>query len=202
MATDSTRPTVTSFQAQTELELLQLIVQEEQSYPWNPAEPGTEAYFAELEQMVATEWYPGELAMQGKALAQQLDQMWSTLPSMAPAPHTDLFQQLASHIPQQIVDSIVQRARQVLASNLSIADQMVQCVQELIPGWGEEDLQVLARPFAFAMRSSETESLEAALRSVRCAAWTELSGVEQARLSLALARYAIAQAPVEDQEYR
>jgi hypothetical protein len=68
-------------------------------------------------------------------------------------------------------------------------------VQDCLPSWGEEDLQVLARPFAYAMRGSETEMLEVALRSVRCAEWADLSSIEQARLSLALARYALDQMP-------
>lgn len=202
MTHDPTRPLVSPFQAQAELELLQLIWQESVSYPWNPTEPEAEAYFAALEQeVVEAGWSPEELVEQGAILSTHLNQIWSTV---APAEDltsrilsSELFQQFAAQVPQSLLDTIVQQAKQAVASRLSLADQLVRSVQSCLPGWGEEDLQVLARPFAYAMRSGETEMLEVALRSVRCAAWTELSGIEQARLSLAIARYAIAQMPGE-----
>ncbi|NJO75592.1 MAG: hypothetical protein HC833_18590 [Leptolyngbyaceae cyanobacterium RM1_406_9] len=202
MANDQVRPHFSSFHAQAERELLQLILQSEASYPWNPADPGAEAYFAELEQEVAAGWSSVELAAQGQTLSSQLEQLWATVLPTATIQATaaqslsaDLFGQFAAQVPKSLLDKIVGRANQIIATNLSLADQLVQCVQELLPEWGEDDLQVLARPFAYAMRGAETEMLEAALRSVRCAAWTELSGIEQARLSLAIARYAIAQLP-------
>jgi hypothetical protein len=63
---------------------------------------------------------------------------------------------------------------------------MVQCVQELLPEWGEDVLQVWARPLASAMRGSEAEI-------ARPVEWDELSESERARLSLAVARYALRQ---------
>ena len=111
-----------------------------------------------------------------------------------------MLQQFSTQVPQQLLDSILHRAQQVITTNLSLADQMVQCVQDCLPNWAEDDLYVLARPFAYAMRGADTEMLEAALRSVRCAAWTELSGIEQARLSLAIARYALSQMPANSVE--
>jgi hypothetical protein len=202
MASDQVRPHFSSFHAQAERELLQLILQSEASYPWNPADPGAEAYFADLEQEVAAGWSSAELAAQGQVLSSRLEQLWATVLPTATIQATaaqslsaDLFGQFAAQVPKSLLDKIVGRANQIIATNLSLADQLVQCVQELLPEWGEDDLQVLARPFAYAMRGVETEMLEAALRSVRCAAWTELSGIEQARLSLAIARYAIAQLP-------
>ncbi|MBD2057245.1 hypothetical protein H6F88_14660 [Oculatella sp. FACHB-28] len=202
MANDQARPHFSSFHAQAERELLQLILQSEASYPWNPAESSAEAYFAELEQEVEASWSAVELAAQGQALSNTLEQLWATVLPTATIQETaaqslsaDLFGQFSAQVPKALLDRIIGRANQIIATNLSLADQLVQCVQELLPDWGEDDLQVLARPFAYAMRGAETEMLEAALRSVRCAAWTELSGIEQARLSLAIARYAIAQLP-------
>lgn len=215
MTQNPSRPPMFPFQAQAELELLQLMLQEEAStypcspeesftYPWNPAELQSAAYFDALEQeVVKAGWTPDELAEQGQVLATFLDQVWvdAALVSAPPEAVADdacvnLLQQFAAQVPQQLLDTIARRARQVVTINLSLADQMVQCVQDFLPNWAEEDLQVLARPFAYSMRGAETEMLEVALRSVRCAAWTELSGIEQARLSLAIARYAIAQMPV------
>jgi hypothetical protein len=203
MANDPIRPSHSHFQAQAELELLQLIVQEEPvSYPWNPSAPEASSYFADLEQeLLLAGWSSDELTEQGYRLAQQVDQLWATvLPAETVEAElsNELFAQFSTQVPQAFLDGIVQRARQLVAANLSLADKLVQCVQEALPGWGEEDLQVLARPFAYAMRGAENEMLEVALRSVRCAAWTELSGIEQARLSLAIARYALAQMPDSD----
>ncbi|MBF2046297.1 MAG: hypothetical protein EDM05_051440 [Leptolyngbya sp. IPPAS B-1204] len=217
MTHNPSRPSMFPFQAQAELELLQLMLQgepiqypcepeESYLYPWNPIAPEADAYFDALEEeIVKAGWSVEELAEQGQRLSNYLEQVWSA-PEFGFAPATQttadtacvhLLQQFAAQVPQQLLETIARRARQVMTSNLSLADQMVQCVQECLPNWAEEDLQVLARPFAYAMRGTDTEMLEAALRSVRCAAWTELSGIEQARLSLAIARYAIAQMPAD-----
>jgi cell division septum initiation protein DivIVA len=209
MTYNSNRPSMFPFQAQAELELLQLMLQDDSeqlsAYPWNPAAPEAEAYFEALEQeVVKAGWTADELLEQGQVLSGYLNQLWT---DVAPVETTsqvqtyaNLLREFATQAPQQLLDTIAQRAQQVVATNLSLADQMVQCVQTCLPNWAEEDLQVLARPFAYAMRGADTEALESALRSVRCAAWTELSGIEQARLSLAIARYAIAQMPAEPAE--
>ncbi len=209
MTHDSIRPLIASFQAQAELELLQLILQDSAScYPCNPAEPEAEAYFAALEQeVVKAGWLEEDFAAPIQALATQFDQLWKSVNSPKADDtatvtqrlcNTEFFQRFATQVPQQMLDAIVQRAQQLLSSNLTLADQLVHAVQDCLPSWEEEDLQVLARPFAYAMRGSETEMLEVALRSVRCAEWTELSGIEQARLSLAIARYAIDQLPQQE----
>jgi hypothetical protein len=217
MTHNPSRPSMFPFQAQAELELLQLMLQgepvhypcapeESYTYPWNPGAPEAEAYFDALEQeVIKAGWSVEDLAEQGQLLSNCLEQVWtdSAFGTAAAAPealdstYAHLLQQFAAQMPQQLLDTIARRARQVISSNLSLADQMVQCVQECLPNWAEEDLQVLARPLAFAMRGADTEMLEPALRSIRCAAWTELSGIEQARLSLMIARYAIAQMPAD-----
>lgn len=215
MTHNSSRPSMFPFQAQAELELLQIVLQDEPfaypcesqeslTYPWNPAAPEAEAYFDALEQEVMKAgWSAEELTEQGQILANYFDQVWESFatPVVAPNPIcAKLLQQFSTQVPQQLLDSILHRAQQVITTNLSLADQMVQCVQDCLPNWAEDDLYVLARPFAYAMRGADTEMLEAALRSVRCAAWTELSGIEQARLSLAIARYAISQMPASSVE--
>ncbi|HEY9642068.1 MAG TPA: hypothetical protein V6C57_16390 [Coleofasciculaceae cyanobacterium] len=204
MPNEPIRPVISAFQSQAELELLQIILQGSAScYPCNPAEPEAEAYFAALEQEVfKAGWTEEDFAIPAQSLAHQLNQLWDAVPAQDATSHilnTDFFQRFATQVPQHLLNSIVQRAEQVIASNLSLADQLVHAVQDCLPTWGEEDLQVLARPFAFAMRgSSETEVLEVALRSVRCAEWQDLSSIEQARLSLAIARYAIDQLPTAE----
>jgi hypothetical protein len=192
-------PLASSFQAHAELELLQLILEEPASYPYNPAEPETEAYFAALEQEVlATGWSVDDLSEQGQVLSHRIDQLWSAFAAPVTSIHPDslsavLLQRFAVRAPHDLINRISQQAQQLVTQNLSLADQLVQCVQGCLPQWGAEDLQVFARPLAFTMRSSETEVLESTISSVRSVEWVELSDVEQARLSLAIARYALAQ---------
>ncbi|HCF26280.1 MAG TPA: hypothetical protein DEV81_03430, partial [Cyanobacteria bacterium UBA11049] len=59
--------------------------------------------------------------------------------------------------------------------------------------WAEDDLLILARPFAVAMRSPDTATVESQLSHVSCQNWANVSEIEQARASLAIARYALAQ---------
>lgn len=204
MPNEPIRPLISAFQSQAELELLQIILQGSTScYPCNPAEPEAEAYFAALEQeMFQVGWTEEDFASPAELLSKQLGGLWTIAPATETASrilNTEFLQRFTAQVPHQVLSGIVQRAQQAIASNLSLADQLVQAVQDCLPNWGEEDLQVLARPFAYAMRGSETEALEVVLRSVRCAEWKDLSSIEQARLSLAVARYAIDQVATEQE---
>ncbi|MGJ3247827.1 MAG: hypothetical protein ACFE0I_17330 [Elainellaceae cyanobacterium] len=200
MNSDSSNTPISRFQAEAELELVKLIFNVDSPYPWEPSQIEADAYFEELEQAVASDWSTEELASQSQSFFAQLDQMWETPSSSAEQVrelHTELVSRFGSQVPQSVLLSIAEQAQRLLTAKLSLADQLVRCVNDLLPNWGNDDLQVLARPFAFSMRGSNTDQLEAALRSVRYAAWIDLSGVDQARLSLAIARYAIAQLPAK-----
>jgi SpoVK/Ycf46/Vps4 family AAA+-type ATPase len=193
MTQDPQRPSISAFQSQAEMELLRQILQEKESYLWNPASLNAASYFADLEQEVLNAgWTTEELTEQGQIFASHLEQVWATVPATSSLA-AELFQRLSVQVPQALLDSIVQKAQQVISANLTLADQLVQCVQDSLPGWDSDDLQVLARPFAYAMRGAESESLESVLKSVRNAEWDDLSSIEQARLSLAVARYALTQ---------
>jgi hypothetical protein len=74
---------------------------------------------------------------------------------------------------------------------LALVDQLVESVQTVLTDWETDDLQVMARPLAFSMRGGQEEVLEVLLQSVRQTDWEALSELEQARLSLAIARYAL-----------
>ena len=78
-----------------------------------------------------------------------------------------------------------------LGSTLSLSDQLVHCVSEVLPGWDLEDLEVMARPLAYSMRGDKNDELENILATIEPVDWYNLSEVEQARLSLAIALYAI-----------
>jgi hypothetical protein len=158
------------------------------SYPWNPAEPEAEGFFTELEQGFSLDsWSANELTARSNNFFSQVDQLWS-----AATLQDKLAQRFAARMPQELLATIANRAQQVLSSSRSLADQLVQCVQELIPALAEEDLHVLARPLAYAMRNGESHrAIEATLEKVRPVTWEELSEIEQARLSLAIARSAL-----------
>ena len=212
MASDLTRISISEQQAATELELLQVLLSED-TYPWSlETDDAHHAYFDHLE----TSWTQGmseeentQIEEKGQLFFQQLEQAWADADASntASAPTTViddaplasiqaiLTEKFQERVPVTLIASLTQKAHQLASQPISLAEQLVQSVEDVLPDWGVEDLQVLARPYAFAMRGPETDKLEVALRSVRYAAWTELSGVEQARLSLAIARYTLSQMP-------
>lgn len=193
--------------SQVELELLEtLLLPEDATYPWNPADPESEAFFVEQEeQFLMNDLLDEELAEQSQAFYTQLDTLWSnTAPSQYSYNNTKneavlrnlketLRASFAARVPQGWLDEIAQKSAEIFQRQQSMAVQLVECVQAVLPHWGEEDLLVLARPYAYAMRSSEPENVESALGNVRNRDWTALSEVEQARASLAIAQYALAQ---------
>jgi hypothetical protein len=161
------------------------------AYPWNPADSASETFFAELEQGFSLDdWQDAEIAGRSQTFFAHLDQLWSTN-----SLQTTLTQKFGA-IPQAFLIAIARQAQQVADASNSLADQLVQCVQEILPGWAAEDLQVLARPLAYAMRG-QSDAVESTLKSIRPVEWTELSETEQAKMSLAVARYAIDQLNAE-----
>ncbi len=170
-------------------ELLEALLQPEEAlYPWNPADPDTEAYFAEMENEFELEdWSDEEIMARSQKLFAGIDFCAKQVSPIADVLKKSLGERFAPRVPQTLLDAIAHKAHQVVSTNLSLADKLVECVQQLLPNWAEEDLLVLARPLAYAMRG-EAETIE----STPSAAWTELSDMEQARLSMAIAQYAIA----------
>ena len=173
-----------------------LLLSDHAPYPWNPLEPESEAYLAELEQTFTWEsWSTAEIAARSHSLFSQLDQLW---PEKVPAAvsqtlQVSLSRRFAQRVPQDWLDAIANRATELLSTHLSLMDQLVQCVHQMLPAWAEDDLQVMARPLAYAMRGAEAEAIEFTLGAVRPLDWHELSEMERARLSLAIARYALAE---------
>lgn len=194
----------------TELELLEaLLAPDETSYPWNPSDPESEAYFEEQEQQLLLEdWWEEEIAERSSKFFSQIEQIWGDTVPAQPTEVTQVnhlqanLQRFAAYIPQGWLQAIALKAHQVLKNKKSVADQLVQCVQELLPNWAEDDLLVLARPFAYTMRGVDpiqnTEVVESVLGNACRQEWKTLSDIEQARASLAIARYALAQLQNQD----
>ncbi|MEO1391940.1 MAG: hypothetical protein AAFV90_03395 [Cyanobacteria bacterium J06634_5] len=190
-------PAMSSAQA----ELLQTVLDSEQ-YPWLPGEGvGTEDSSAKeptakdpLEAAGQALEFSDEEAQQGwSALSTQLNQLWAgTNDSFQQA----LAQKFAGRLPVALIEQIGSKAKQLAsegqANGQSVLDQMVGCVQDVMTHMAKADLQVFGRPMAMAMRStSSDEILEATVQSVRSVEWEALSPIEQAKLSLAVARYAL-----------
>ena len=176
---------------QAEMELLATIVQTDVAYPWNPAQLESESYLTAREQEFALSdsFSDSDIAQKSQVLFAQLEQVWLT---------TDLQKSLRekfARVPQDFLTRIAQSVQNATVKYQSLADQMVECVLDILPQWAEEDLQVLARPLAYAMREVDSEGAQLVMAA---RPWAQLSEIEQARVSLAVARYAISQLAISD----
>ena len=178
-------------------ELLEaLLHSEEDFYPWNPAEPEAEAYFAELErEFLLEQWQEvEEITQASQTLFNQLHQCWSSSNLVVEENlRQSLSDRFAVLMPEAWLEAIAHKAQQIFSTNLSLADQLVLCVKPLLPNWAEDDLLVFARPLAYAMRGKSESGAETPSGVVRPVEWTELSPMEQARLSLTVAHSALLQ---------
>jgi hypothetical protein len=185
---------------QAEWDLLTGLFTYEPPYPWNPHTLEAEAYFLEQETAVSLidGFTEAELAERSQQFMGQMNALWSVT-----SLKTSLLQRFAEQVPDELLNRLLQVAtritQQVSLQSLSLADQLVYCVQDLLPQWSEEDLQVLARPFAYAMRGTELDGVEWRSGMTSSISWYELSEIEQARTCLVMARYALSQVS-SDQE--
>ncbi|MGK7890040.1 MAG: hypothetical protein AB4042_11955 [Leptolyngbyaceae cyanobacterium] len=204
MASDLTRVSSSVDHAALEFELFQVVLKDN-VYPWSGEQSEDAETLTSLEASWAEELSEEEhaaIATAGQQFFQTLEQAWSTADAQQSTTFSlatlqsslrDTFQQ---RIPADLLQQLTQKAQTLATQPITLADQLVQCVQDTLPHWDTEDLQVLARPYAFAMRSADTDKLaklEVVAQSVRSVEWKELSEIEQARLSLAIAHYTLAQ---------
>ncbi|MEH2062797.1 MAG: hypothetical protein V7K50_11020 [Nostoc sp.] len=198
--------TFSSLPSQVDLELLEALLEpEDATYPWNPGDEESEAYFQELEQQFGMpDLEDEELMRRSPDFYNHLDTLWSGITSTPE--YNDNRQQavvlnlqetlrnsFSSCIPQVLLNAIATKAAEIFAARQLISEQLVECVQTVLPSWGTEDLLVLARPFAYAMRSSESQNAASAISNLQNSEWTALSEVEKAKVSLAIASYAFTQ---------
>ncbi len=149
-------------------------------------------------------WSEEELTKRSEDFYSQLDALW-TETAIASDSQNPISQMMmanlrealqtafASLVPQSWLNTIAQNATEIFISQQSIGEQLVQCVQNVLPTWGAEDLLVLARPYAYAMRSGEAHNPQAVMSKFGNRDWTTLSEVEQAKVSLAISYYAFTQ---------
>lgn len=180
---------------QATAELLHRLICLPDAYPWEPQDPATESYYAALEAELPEDFS----ADNRETFWSLLDAQWQKFdqPLNPAASAVALLEQFQS-FPRQLLADIAARATQ-LAQNLTqeagaeaavatttLADHLVQCVQQAFPNWSVDDLYVLARPYAYAMRSTTAAPTPEG-------DWEQLSELEQVRLSLAVAKAALEQ---------
>ncbi|MEH2084907.1 MAG: hypothetical protein V7K89_34530 [Nostoc sp.] len=196
--------TFSSLPSQVDLELLEALLEpEDANYPWNPGDEESEAYFQELEQQFGIEdLLDEEIIRRSQDFYGHLDTLWSSITSTSDHNNDNrqqsvvlnLQQTLCTNfsacVPQILLNTIATKAAEIFAARQLISEQLVECVQTILPAWGTEDLIVLARPFAYAMRSSESQNAVSALSNLQNSEWTALSEVDKAKVSLAVASYA------------
>ncbi len=156
------------------------------AYPWQPSAPAAESFFNQLDDNFSWDgWENNEIERRSQVFYNHLDQLWALSPLQ-----TALTKKFVT-VPQALLHAIARKAQQLAHTSNALADQLLHCVNDVLPQWAPEDLQVLARPLAYAMRSEDTSAVDSVLKNIRPLDWSELSDLEQARMSLAIARYAI-----------
>lgn len=195
-----------SVASQIELDFLAALLEpEDAAYPWNPSDDESAAYFDELErQFAAQEVLDEELTTRAQVFYDNLDSLWSgvsnftyynnnTLSSVVANLQENLYTAFAAGVPQDWLNAIATKAAQMVSSGESLGDQLVECVQSVLPTWATDDLLILTRPYAYAMRSRGEQNLTSIVDNVNHQDWSALSEVEQAKMSVAIAYYAITQ---------
>jgi hypothetical protein len=200
--------------SQMELEFLEALLQpEDGTYPWNPADEYSEEYFIQLEQQfLLADALEDDLTTRSQAFYNEIETLWvsnskhyncNTNYNLVARLQESLQTSLAARVPQDWLKVIATKAADVFtAKHTKAADVfadtqltakwLVECVQALLPGLGEDVWLVLARPYAYAMRGSEPQNgEETVLNQVSEQEWANLSEIEQARASLAIAYYAL-----------
>lgn len=198
--------TFSSLPSQLDLEFLEALLEpDDATYPWNPTDEQSEAYFSELEQQfVIEDSLDEELTTRSQDFYSHLDTLWSNISfessyddNSPQAVVLDLQEKLRTTfpacVPQALLNAIATKAAEIFSSSQLIGEQLVECVHTVLPTWGTEDLLVLARPFTYAMRSSESQNAASVFSNLNNSNWTALSEVEKAKVTLAIASYAFNQ---------
>jgi hypothetical protein len=171
-----------------------LLQPEDNTYPWICDD--ADDYFLQLEEQFLQNAPLEDLSPRSQAFFHTLDSIWSrqdkyntkciTLANL----QETLQARFAVCVPQDLLKAIAQRASEIFQPASLMGEQLVECMQGLLPNWETEDLLVLSRPYAYAMRSGEQPDVVPNLENKE---WASLSEIEQARISFAIAHYALKQ---------
>ncbi|BAZ05239.1 hypothetical protein [Calothrix sp. NIES-3974] len=195
-------------------ELLDALLSTEENviYPWDTNQIETEDFFSAHEaNFVMDDVLQAELSSRAESFFNHLDSLWSQLPtSEYHNCNTNVniianlkasLQKISSvDLPPSWLETIAAKASEIFNSSQTLGEQLALCANAVLPNWGTDDLLVLARPFAYAMRngdenhsSTDPQPVASALKKVSDRDWNSLTEIDQARVSLAVAYYALKQ---------
>lgn len=194
--------------SQIELDLLATLLEpEDNCYPYDPSDEDTQAYFNQVEeQFLMQELLDEELDTRCQGFHNQLDALWSKVETsthyncntdsvIAVKLQKSLQKQFSNSIPKNWINLIAQKAADIFNAKESMASQLIECVQTVLPSLEVDDIMVLARPLAHATRSGD-DRIESALANFNQndnREWAALSEIEQAKIGLAVAYHALNQ---------
>jgi hypothetical protein len=167
------------------------------NYPWNPADPEAAAYYIESDSNFSfDDWSDDEISQKSQSFFTQIQSCWSDSPlpeSVANPLDLLLTAKFGARVPQQWLGSIAAKVSTMATNQLEPVDRLVQSVQDLLANWATEDLLVMARPYAYAMRCDP--GVDNPDNIVRPLDWENLSELERAKLTILIAQYAIDHTP-------
>jgi hypothetical protein len=179
--------------SEAEAELMDcLLASSTASYPWNPEDPDTTDYYAESDsQFSLDDWSDDEIGERSQSFFASIQSCWNkpTSIELEVSPLAALTAKFGARVPQQWLSKIAANVSSLATSNLEPVEQLVQSVQDLLSNWATDDLLVMARPYAYAMRCNP--GVDNPDNIVRPLDWAELSEVEQAKLTILIAQYEI-----------
>jgi hypothetical protein len=162
------------------------------TYPWNPTDPDTADYYLETDRHFSLDnWSDAEITQRSRSFFAQIQSCWANSPAavLEISPLAALIEKFGARVPQQWLAQIADRVSCLATQQLEPIDRLIQSVQDLLPNWAAEDLLVIARPYAYAMRGDT--GVNNVDNIVRPLEWTELSELERAKLTIAIAQAAI-----------
>ncbi|MFZ9740042.1 MAG: hypothetical protein ACO3EZ_18810 [Prochlorotrichaceae cyanobacterium] len=160
-------------------ELLKRLLNSDQEnftpYIWDPFSPETEAYLQSLEQS-----WPEDIVADYAAIVPSFQKALNLVPEQLVSESQEASLPNFPGIPQPVLQHILAKAKATSLEVLALPEQLLECVQELFPRWSIEDLQVVARPYAYAFRNSAQGS--PTTPPPEAIEWDQLSDLEQIRL--------------------
>jgi hypothetical protein len=177
---------------QSEAELMAgLLAASTIDYPWNPADPDTADYYAHTDgHFSLDDWSDTEIAQRSQSLSARLQSVWETTALDATAsPLVALTARFGTRVPHPWLAQIAANVSSMATSQLEPVDRLVGSVRDLLTNWATDDLLVMARPYAYAMRCDP--GVDNPDNIVRPLDWADLSELERAKLTILIAQYAI-----------
>ena len=165
-----------SSQTEAELDLLETVLfGEDVTYPWNPGE---------CEDLDDTAAFCDPLKVDDLNLGDRSPIFFAQLDSCMI--YAQLCERFGSQVPAPLLKRLCSLAKQTSSREISRLDQLIACVQPLLPHSTTEELQALAGPFAAGMNAEPPDYPVGQ-------PWEQLSRLEQARLSVAIAHFTLQQ---------